>query len=163
MDDKKLSKMRKNNRTKTVIGLLLLIAVAYFLLTNFSIGDWPKFGAEISGASKSCIDVRGPKIMTDTVVEQLKVDDEGFVALRNENKAVLTLKNRDDEAGEVRVTVFCRNGDQQGEQKKKVEPGETAVFNFLDVADCDLDYIIEPELTKKRVNRTVYVTDSVCD
>jgi hypothetical protein len=153
----------RKKRTKTVIGILLLIAIAYFVLTNFDLGDWPRLGMVIEGPSKTCTEIRGPKVMTDTVIEQLKVEDLGFKALRNENKAVITVRSKDEEAGNVRVIVYCRNGDQQGEETKRIEAGETAVFSFLDVDDCDLDYLIEPETIRKKVERTVYVDDSICE
>lgn len=155
--------IRKNRRKKRIIGLLFLIALGYFILTNFDLGDLPWVGLAIEGPKQTCTEIRGPKTMTDTEVSTLKVDDMGFKALRNENKAVLEVRNTDDVSGDVRVTVYCVNGDQQGEQKKTLEPGETGVFSFLDVRDCDLDYIVEPELIKTRVNKTVYVTDSVCE
>ncbi len=156
-------KCNKNRRVKTLIGLLLLIAVAYFILTNFDLGDWPALGFAIRGPGQTCTEISGPKVMTDTVIEQLEVEDLGFQILRNENKALLKVRNKDDHAGNVRVLLYCRNGYQQGEQKKKIEPGDTETFSFLDVSDCELDYIIEPENIKRRVNRTAYVTDSVCE
>lgn len=156
-------KGNKNRRVKTVIGLLLLIAVAYFILTNFDFGDWPALGFAIRGPGQTCTEIRGPKVMSDTVIEQLEVEDLGFRILRNENKAVLKVRNKDERAGEVRVTLYCRNGYQQGDQEKDIDPGETETFRFLDVSDCELDYIIEQENVKRRVNKTVYVTDSVCE
>ena len=156
-------KTKKNKKGKTIIGILLLIAIVYFILTNFSLGDWPKLGLVLEGHSKTCIEIRGPKEMTDTVITQLKVEDMGFKALWNENKAVLNVRNKDNITGEVRVMLYCRNGNEQGDETKQIEPGETAVFSFLDVEECDLDYIIEPETMRKKVKKTVYVTDSVCE
>ncbi len=158
-----MQKKDNKNRTKTVIGLLLLAAIAYFVLTNFNLGDWPKLGVKIEGPKTTCTEIRGPKTMTDTVIDRLKVEDLGFKVINDERRAEITVKNKDNATGEVRVTLYCRDGDEQGEEKKSIEAGESAVFSFLDVDDCDLDYIIEPETISRRVNKTVYVTDSVCE
>jgi hypothetical protein len=154
---------RKPKKMKKLIGILLLVAIAYFIFTNFDFADWPKLGLVIEGQSKSCTEIRGPKTMTDTVIEQLEVEDLGFKALRDENKALIEVRNVDNVTGKVRVVLYCRNGDEQGEKTKSLEPGEKEVFSFLDVKDCDLGYIIEPETRRKRVNKTVYVTDSMCE
>lgn len=154
---------RKPKKMKRVIGILLIMAIAYFVFTNFDLADWPKLGLVIEGPSQSCTEIRGPKTMTDTVIEQLEVEDRGFKALRDENKALIEVRNVDNVTGKVRVLLYCRNGNEQGEETKRIEPGEKAVFSFLDVEDCDLDYIIEPETMRKKVNKTVYVTDSVCE
>jgi len=153
----------KNERNKKIIGFLLLAAVAYVLITNFDLADWPKLWVKIEGPKETCTEIRAPKTMTDTEISQLKVNDLGFKVVDAENRAELTVQNTDDETGEVRVLLYCRDGEQQGEEKKSISAGETAVFTFLDTEDCDLDYIIEPEMMKKRVTKTVYVNDSVCE
>jgi len=160
MDEKRT---RKNKRAKMIIGTLLLIAVAYFLFTNFDLSDWPKFGIVAEGSKTTCTEIRGPKMMTDTVVEKLRVRDAGFKAVSDERRAELTVENTDNISGEVRVMLFCRDGEEQGEQKKTIEAGSAGVFTFLGVDDCDLDYIIQPELMTRRVNRTSYVTDTSCE
>ena len=154
---------RKPKKMKKIIGILLLIAIAYFIFTNFDLAGWPKLGDVIEGPSKSCTEIRGPKTMTDTIIKQLEVEDLGFKALRDESKALIEVRNADNVTGKVRVVLYCRNGDEQGEDTKRLEPGEKTVFSFLDVDDCDLDYTIEPQTTRKKVNKTVYVTDSVCE
>jgi hypothetical protein len=158
-----MQQKEKNQKVKKAIGILLLIAIAYFLLTNFDLADWPKFGVKIEGPTKTCTEIRAPKTMTDTEISQLKVNDLGFKVVDAENRAELTVQNVDNITGEVRVLLYCRNGAQQGDDRKSIGAGETAVFTFFDTEDCDLDYIIEPEMMKKRVTKTVYVNDSVCE
>ena len=162
-DEDMMSRIRKNNRMKRIIGFLLLTAIAYFIFTNFDLGDFPKAGFVIHGESNTCTEVRGPQVMTDTEIESLQIEDKGFQVLRNENKAVITVRNTDDTAGSVKVRLYCINGNEQGDIAKNLDPGETAVFSFLDIADCDLDYIILPDTIKRKVNKTVYVSDSGCE
>jgi hypothetical protein len=118
MDDKRI---KKNQRAKKIIGILLLIAIAYFVLTNFDFPGWPRFGVLMDGPKTTCTEIRGPKMMTDTVVEKLQVRDAGFKAVSDERRAELTVENIDNVSGEVRVMLFCRDGEQQGEQKKRVQ------------------------------------------
>jgi hypothetical protein len=162
MDERKLQKLRKNERMKRIIGILLLIAVAYFILTNFDIPGWPGFGIISEGPKATCTEIRGPTIVTDTVVEKLSVTDAGFKVMSDERRAELDVTNTDSISGEVRVMLFCRDGEEQGEQKQTLPAGATGKFTFLDVDDCDLDYIIQPELTTRKVNRTSYSTDTSC-
>jgi hypothetical protein len=154
---------RNSRRMKTFIGILLLLSLAYFVLTNFDLADWPGMGLVIQGPSSTCVETRGPNVLTDTVIYQLKVEDKGFEAMRDRNRAVISVKNDDNRSGDVRVTLYCRNGDGQGDDTKKIAAGDTETFIFEDVKDCDLDYIIEPETFTTRVNRTVYVSESKCE
>ena len=155
--------VEKSNLPKKILGLLLLVVLIHFIFTNFSLDDWPKIGMMLKGESKTCIEIKGPKVMTDTIIEQLKVDDIDFKVMRNENRAIITIENKDNRTGDVRVLLYCRNGDEQGEQSKTIRAGESEVFSFIDINDCDLDYIIEPDTIHRRVNRTVYVSNSVCE
>jgi hypothetical protein len=160
MDEKR---KKRNQRMKTAIGMLLLIAVAYFILTNFDLPGWPRLGIILEGPKATCTEIRGPKTVTDTVVEKLKVRDAGFRVVSDERRAELTVENTDNTSGEVRVMLFCRDGEQQGEQKQPIAAGATGTFTFLDVDDCDLDYIIQPELLTRKVTRTAYATDTSCE
>ncbi|MBW2968235.1 hypothetical protein KY362_07150 [Candidatus Woesearchaeota archaeon] len=164
MDEQQLRLMRKNNRTKGIIGLFLLIAVGYLIYTNVELGHLPWAGMVVEGPKQTCTETRGPKVLTDTVVEQLQIDDLGFEALKSEDKAVIKVKNTDEVGGDVRVMLYCRNGDQQGDLTKHLIPGEEALFLFEDVADCDLDYIIEPELLRRTVEKSFeYSADVSCE
>jgi len=159
----RIEQIKKNRRKKKIIGLLLLIVLGYMLFSNLDLGDLPWVGMTIKGPSKTCTEVRGPQTMTDTEVRDLEVMDMGFRADRNENRATITVANIDNVTGDVRVTLYCRNGNQQGELNKELDPGDEEIFTFLDVSDCELEYIIEPEIIKTRVERTAYVTDTVCE
>lgn len=152
----------RSNLPKKLIGIALIIVLAHLILTNFSFDDWPKIGFAIKGQPESCIEISGPKTITDTVVEQLDVDDTDFRVLRNENKAVITIKNRNAVEGYVRVRLYCVNGAEVGDLTKRLDPGESALFNFLDVPDCELDYYVQPDTIKRTVNRTVQVSNSAC-
>lgn len=155
--------VEKSSLPKKIIGLLLLVVLIHFIFTNFRFDDWSKIGITLNGATTTCTEIRGPKVVTDTIIEQLKVDDTGFKVVRNENRAIITIENKDNRTGEVRVLLYCRNGDEQGEESKIMLAGESAEFNFIDVRDCDLDYIVECDTVRRRVNRTVYVSNSVCE
>jgi hypothetical protein len=152
----------RSNLPRKLIGIALIIVLAHFIFTNFSLDDWPKVGFVIKGQPETCTEIRGPKTMTDTVIEQLDVDDTDFRVLRNENKAVITIRNRDTVEGDVRVRLYCVNGAEIGDLTKRLDPGESALFNFLDVPDCDLDYYVQPDTVKMTVNRTVQVSTSAC-
>lgn len=153
----------KNETIKRVIGFLIIAAVAFFILTNFDLGDWPKLGFMLEGPKTTCTEIRAPKVMTDTVVERLRVEDLGFEVINEQRTAEITIKNIDKVRGTVRVVLYCKDGDGQGDQQKNLLPGETGIFEFTGVDDCDTEYIIEPELMSRQVNRTVYATDSVCE
>lgn len=152
----------KPRLAKRLIGIALIIVLAHFILTNFDLDDWPKVGLAIEGSRETCTEISGPETMTDTITEPLDVTDTGFRVMRNENKAVLTIENTDDAEGDVRVRLYCVNGKEVGDMTKTLSPGKSAVFNFLDVPDCDLDYYIQPDTVRRKVNRTVRVSKSTC-
>ena len=159
----RLIRIKKNRLKKKIIGLLLIIAIAYFILSNFDLGDLPLTGMIITGESTTCTEIRGPSTMTDTEVRDLQIEDRGFQVLRNENKATISIRNTDNQSGSVRVMLFCSDGTKQGEDTRTLDSGETQVFNFLDVRDCELDYMIEPGVITARVEKTTYTTDTVCE
>ena len=150
----------KNSRRKRVIGILLVIAILYSVVSNLDLG-WPS-GFAIKEQGETCVETKGPKEVTDTIVQALDIEEMGFKVLVDEGKAVLSIRNRDNVTGKVRVIVYCVNGAEQGEQRKSINPGETEVFNFLDVEDCDLDYYIDPETVTRKVSRTVEGEDVEC-
>ncbi|HII72109.1 TPA: hypothetical protein HA265_05120 [Candidatus Woesearchaeota archaeon] len=157
-----LRRIRRNNQKKAVIGFLLLLVVGYFIWTNFDI-RLPWTGMVVTGEKTTCVETRGPKMLTDTVIKKLKVSDEGFEVSRSEDTAALKVRNADERDGTARVTLYCEDGDQQGENVKNIKAGETETFMFQDVAECDLSYVIEPQIIREQVNRTVYVSGQECD
>ena len=163
MEEEKLRRIRKDNRIKAVVGLFLLLAVGFFVWRHVELDGLPFVGMVISESSKECIEIKGPQVMTDTVVRPLEIEDLGFEVIRDKNRAVITVKNIDEEYGEVKVRVYCKNGNEQGRETKRIFAGSEEIFIFEDVNDCDLEYMIEPELLSKRVNKTVYVEDVVCE
>jgi hypothetical protein len=150
----------RNMKKKRIVGILLVIAIAYFIFSNFELG-WPS-GFAVKEEGDSCIETKGPSYLTDTIVGPLDIEETGFKVMINERKAVLNIQNNDNVTGRVRVIVFCINGDEQGEQRKSIDPGEEMVYNFLDVDDCDLDYYIDPETVARKVNRSVEGEDVEC-
>ncbi len=157
-----LKRSKANARVRTVLGLLLVCAIAFFVITHFGV-SLPLVSMVVTGPSKDCVETRGPQILTDTEVRQLEVMDTGIERLKDSDEAIVRVENIDDTAGNVKVTLFCTNGNELGEMTKKIGVGEEQSFVFDAVKDCDLDYIIEPELLKWKVNRTVYVEGQECD
>lgn len=159
-EDSAVIQKAKDRKVKRWIGVMLLIAIAYFVYSNFPI-SWPISGlvVHISGQQ---VQTCGPRTLTETYPEQLKVSETGFRVITAEHKAVIELVNTDDVPGEVRVIVYCIDGDSQGEQMRQIEPGMTEVFNFLDVADCDLEYYISPGMVYRQRNITVAAGDADC-
>ena len=160
--DKNLKRMRKNNRMKAVIGTVLFLVIAYVIYTNGGV-QLLKGSVVTEGEKTTCTEVRGPKDLTDTVTELLKVEDLGFAAIETSDLAEITVRNIDDRIGAVTVRLYCRNGEEQGVQTLSIPAGETETFVFMDVPDCDLDYIVEPDFVTRKVNRTGYSTDVLCE
>lgn len=149
----KLSQIRKDNRRKAILGFLLVVAIGFFVWRHIGLG-LPVIGLLVQEKGTQ-LETEGPEYMVDTEVKPLKVETEGFEAVRKEDNAVIKVRNEDEIDGEVEVRLYCKDGKEQGREKKEIASGEEEIFVFEKVEDCDLDYLIEPELVRKRVNRTV--------
>lgn len=162
MDSKELQKIQKNNRIKATIGTLLFIVIFYVIYTNGG-ADLVKGSLVTEGEKTTCTEIKGPKVMTDTITEPLKVEDLGFAALETSDMAEITVKNIDDRIGAVTVRLFCNDEDEQGSQTISIAAGKTETFVFMDVPDCDLGYVVEPDFITRKVNQTGYSTDVSCE
>ncbi|MBW2965041.1 hypothetical protein KY363_06295, partial [Candidatus Woesearchaeota archaeon] len=160
-EDQTTARRERNRKVERVIGILLLISIAYFIYSNFGI-SWPVSGRAVH-SSESTLQQCGPRTLTETYPEQLRVRELGFRVLNDERKAVLEVVNADDVPGEVRVTIYCINGDAQGEQVSTIEPGRTEIFSFLDVPDCDLEYYVSPGIVYRQRNISVASGQEGCD
>jgi hypothetical protein len=149
----------ESHKIRTIIGWTLVIVVVYVVLTNIEIIPTMKY--VIQGESSTCIQIRGPTMVTDTVIDQLNISVDAFEV--GEGIALLTIKNACNVSGHVNVQISCMgNGDVES-QNIFISAFEKREIEFLGVPDCDLAYNIEPQLVTRRVNRTVYVNDTDCE
>lgn len=131
--------MTKNSTAKKIVGVLLLIAIIWFLFHHFRI--------QLNSENDTRISIGRFKSTMEINVRPLKTQLVSFTKSKDQYLEI-EIQNIDTVPGNVTVFLQCPYLKDLESITLEIKPNKTKLFTFTNIqGDCS-DYIIEPSTVK---------------